>query len=149
MADQGITNEQLALVLQASRDFALEQMARGDRLLPFATRAQKDGEIAFARFAKDDTQDPLEAIYAVTQKAIADEAKAGGLLAAALVAAVEIEPPQDGCTQALRVHIEAQGYCAQVLVPYAIVPAEGEETQASLKLGEMIPNPTEAVLFTA
>ena len=149
MADTKMTDEQLAMVLQASRDFALEQMARGDRLLPFATRVQKDGEIAFARFTNEDTQDSLEVVYAATQRAIAEEASSDGLLAAALVSAVAIDPPQGDCSQAIRIHLEAPGYCAQVLAPFAIVEGEGDDAKPNLKLGEMIPNPSEVVLFTA
>ena len=55
MSAPEITEEQMALLLQASREFAFEQMAAGKRLLPFGTRVKP-------------------AIYAATRAAIASEA---------------------------------------------------------------------------
>ena len=56
------THEQLALLLQASRDFALQQMARGNRLIPFAGRVKPDGEIEFVRFVDESSDLPLDQI---------------------------------------------------------------------------------------
>ena len=152
MADEALTDEQLAMVLQASRDFALDQMARGDRLLPFATRVPPQGEIAFARYANEDTQESLDTIYTMTQKATAAEVAQGDLVGAALVATVKLDPPIKGDEHAIRVHLETKGRCLEVLAPFSISEpgqADGDgNSKRELSLGEMVTNRAEAVLFT-
>lgn len=147
MLELEISEEQLALLLQSSRQFAFEQLAQGEQLLPFATRVKADGEIEFARFAEDGGEQSLEAIYAATAQAMAKEAKAGEIAAAALVAAVEMQAPGSDHTQAIRIHLEAPGFTRQVLAPFAVVPSGANGSQASLELGELIPVEASAEIF--
>lgn len=141
--------EQLALLLQASRDFALKQMARGNRLIPYAARVKLDGEIEFIRFVDEKTELPLDEVFAKTSEVIAGEAGRGELLAASLTAAVVLDEPEQGFETALRVDVEAPGYCRQVLVPYAIdAPTAGEE-KGSLRLGQMIACDLAPTLFAS
>ena len=142
-----VSNEQLALLLQASRDFALEQMASGDRLIPFAGRVKLDGEIEIVRFVDQRTELPLDEVFARTGAVMADEAGRGELLAASLTAAVILDEPEQGFDAALRVHVEAPGYSRQVLVPYAVDPAGPGEDQGSLRLGEMVAYNLEPTIF--
>lgn len=141
------THEQLALLLQASRDFALQQMARGHRLIPFAGRVKPDGEIEFVRFVDEGSDLPLDQVYAGTQAVMAEEAARGELVAASLTTAVMLEEPEQGFDTALRVHVEAPGYSRQVLVPYAVDPAGADEGNGSLRLGELIPYEAAPAIF--
>jgi len=140
-------HDQLALLLQASRDFALEQMARGERLIPFAGRVKPDGEIEFVRFVDESSDLPLEDIYAGTQAVMADEASRGELLAVSLTTAVSLDEPEQGFDTALRVHVEAPGYSRQVLVPYAIDTAVIGGNKGTLRLGELVPYDVAAGIF--
>lgn len=148
MSAPEITEEQMALLLQASREFAFEQMAAGKRLLPFGTRVKPDGEIEFVSLAPEGTDQPLDAIYAATRAAIASEAGEGALVAASLVAAVELAEPQDGFDKAIRIHLEAPGFVRQVLSPFSITEPAGDEKEGQLNLGDLIPLMAEAELFT-
>ena len=136
------TDEQLAFLLQIARDFAFQQMARGERLIPFVARAPMEGDIDFIRFVDEDCELPLDEIYAQTQDAVAKEARDGGLLAAATVAAVQSPAGAlgTGFATALAVHIEAPGHSRMVLMPYRI---EGDELQT----GEFIVNAAEPAVF--
>jgi hypothetical protein len=143
-----VTDEQLALLLQASRDFAFAQMARGERLIPFAAPVKRDGEIEFVRFVREDSELALDEIYARTQAVMAEQASRGELLAVSLTAAVMLDKPDQGFEMALRVHVEAPGFSRQVLVPYAVDPAGTGNEQGSLRLGELVPMDVEAAIFT-
>lgn len=140
-------HERLALLLQASRDFALEQMARGNRLIPFAGRVKPDGEIEFVRFVDESTELPLDEVYAGTLSVMAEEAGRGELIAASLTAAVMLDEPEQGFDTAIRVHVEAPAFSREVLVPYAIDPAEPGEDKGSVRLGELVPYEAEATIF--
>lgn len=148
MSAPEVTEEQMAMLLQVSREFAFEQMAAGNRMLPFATRVKTDGEIEFVSFASKVAEDSLDVIYSATRDAIASEASAGTLIAASLVAAVELAEPQDGFDKAIRVHLEAPGFVRQVLSPFAIAEPGKDEEKGSLSLGDLIPMMAEKELFT-
>lgn len=148
MSAPAITEEQMAMLLQASREFAFEQMAGGKRLLPFGTRVKTDGEIEFVSLAREDSGDPLDQIYAATSAVIASEAGDGTLIAASLVAAVELAEPQDGFDKAIRIHLEAPGFVRQVLSPFAVTESSDGQAAASIELGGLIPLMAEAELFT-
>ena len=141
------THEQLAVLLQASRDFAFAQMARGARLIPFAGRVKPDGEIEFVRFVEEHSDLPLDEIYTGTQAVIAEQAVRGELLAASLTAAVRLDEPEQGFDTALRVHVEAPGYCRQVLVPYALEPAEADAEKGTLRVGQLVPYEATPAIF--
>lgn len=137
-----VTEQQLALLLQAARDFAFQQLAQGQRLIPYAARAKADGAIDFIRFVGADSEQPLGDILDQTQSALAAEARAGQLLAAATVALVE-GPESDlgaGFDTAIRVHVEAPGHSRIVLVPYRI-------EDAHLFDGEMVVMAADAAVF--
>ncbi|MEL1249743.1 hypothetical protein [Aurantiacibacter gilvus] len=148
MSAPEITDEQIALLLQASREFAFEQMAAGKRVLPFGTRVKTDGEIEFVSLAPEGSEEPVDVIYGATRDAIASEAREGKLVAASLVAAVELAEPQDGFDKAIRIHLEAPGFVRQVLSPFSVIEAEEGEKEGQLDLGSLIPLMAEAELFT-
>lgn len=141
------SDEQLALLLQVSRDFAFEQMSEGMRLVPFSACVRPNGDIDFVRIAGDDTERPLDEVYEELQDVLAKGAAQDELLAASLVVGVGLDPAQDGYTQAVRVHVEAPGISRQVLAPFAIEPARAGEEKGSLSLGDLRPYDTEAVIF--
>jgi len=144
---QAVSERGLAMLLEASRDFAIRQIAQGKRLIPFAGRANLTGEIDFIRFVDEDTELPLGEIYDQTQAAIAQEAGAGQLVAATTVSAVGGEAGQfgEGFDSAIRIHVEAQGYSRVVLAPYRIEQPDG--AGAKLVVGEMLPIEAEPAVF--
>lgn len=115
-----VNHEGLALLLQASRDFALNQLAQGNRVVPFGTRAASTGEIDFVRFVDEDTEEPLDAVHYQTQAALAEQAVTGDLAAAATVSCVQASDGQfdTGFDTAVRIHVEAPGYSRVVVVPF-------------------------------
>lgn len=142
MAEHGFTDEQLALLLQASRDFAFEQIAAGMVLLPFATCVKPDGEMGFVRFAEPGTKLSPDEVLALTEREVAHEAGKGGLIAAAIVSAVRLNDPRDGMEDAVRVHVEAPGFARQFLCFYEIGQGGGR-----LAPGKLAPFEAQALIF--
>lgn len=139
----------LAMLLQASRDFALKQLGEGRRVIPFGARANMTGEIDFIRFVDEDTPLPLGDIHEQTQAALAKEAQAAGLLAAAVVATVAGGEAELGAgfDTAVRVDIEAPGYARIILTPYRFDASADEGGQ--LVLGELVTFGAEPVIFAS
>ncbi len=147
MTERTFTDEQLALVLQTSRDFAFEQIAQGMPLLPFATCVKPDGEMGFTRFAEPGTDKTPDEVHALTREEVAKEAGKGGLIAVAIVSAVRLEQAEDGMHDAIRIQVEAPGFARQFLAFYAPVPAEGGGQ--SIDPGKLLPFDAEPSVFDA
>lgn len=143
MPEHNFTDEQLALLLQTSRDFALEQIAQGMPLLPFATCVKPDGDMNFVRFAEPDTQLSPEEVVALTEKEVAEEAGKGALIAVAIVSGVRLKEPQDGMEDALRIKVETPGFAREFLAFYAL-----DEGGAKVSPRKLVPFETEATIFT-
>jgi len=143
MPELNLTEEQLAMLLQASRDFAFEQIAQGMVLLPFATCVKPDGDMNFVRFAEPGTELSPDEVLALTEKEVAQEAGKGGLIAAAVVSGVRLNEPHEGMEDAVRVHVEAPGFARQFLAFYAM--AEGGTKVAP---GKLVPFEADAVIFS-
>ncbi len=143
MPEHNFTDEQLALLLQTSRDFALEQIAQGMPLLPFATCVKPDGDMNFVRFAEPDTQLSAEEVLALTDKEVAQEASQGGLIAVAVVSAVRLKEPQDGMEDGLRIKVETPGFAREFLAFYAL-----DEGAGKVSPGKLVPFETQATIFT-
>lgn len=146
MADVTFTDEQLALVLQTSRDFAFQQIAAGMPMLPFATCVKTDGAMDFVRFAEPDTDMSPHEVLDLTTREVAQEAARGGIIAAAIVSAVRLAQPEDGTQDAIRVHVEAPGFSRQVLALYSLEPGEAGEA-ASVSPGKIVPFDSEQAIF--
>ncbi len=142
MPKSNLTGEQLAMLLQASRDFAFQQIAEGMVLLPYATCVKPDGAMDFVRFAEPGTALSPDEVLALTEKEVAREAGKGGLVAAAMVSGVRLNEPHDGMEDAVRVHVEAPGFARQFLAFYAM--AAGSEVAP----GKLVPLEAEAVIFS-
>ena len=143
MLEPSITEEQLAMLLQASRDFAFEQIAQGMVLMPYATCVKPDGEMNFVRFAEPGTELTPDEVLALTEREVAQEADKGGLVAAAVVSGVRLNEPHEGMEDAVRVHVEAPGFARQFLAFYAL--AEGG---SQVSPGKLVPFEAEAVIFS-
>lgn len=149
MAEVAATNEQLALLLQASRDFAFQQVAQQGHFVPFAARALQDGEIDFIRLADETTEQSFEEIYSQTQQELAGQAQRGEILAATSVVHIQLsdDAGEPEFPLAIRVHVEAPGYSRIVLAPYRIDPPEADGEKPSLVDGAMLTQDTAAVVF--
>ena len=141
-------DEQMALLLQTARDFAFTQISRGQRLIPFAACVPPGGSIDFARLEDEASEVPLGEIYDATAQAVRQQAASGGLVAAALIAAVEAGEAELGAgfVHALRIHLEAPGFAREVLIPFRVTDG-GDAEPPQLVTGGMVPFAIEAVLF--
>lgn len=149
MADTTVSNEQLALLLQASKDFAFQQLAQSGYFMPFATRAKADGEVEFVRFVDDTSEEPMEEIYRLTQQTLAEQARQGEILAAATVAQVGMPDAGESAEfeHAIQVHVEAPGYSRIVLAPYRVEDADVEGELPSLVDGDLVPLEAPPAIF--
>ncbi|MWV27664.1 hypothetical protein [Aurantiacibacter rhizosphaerae] len=145
MAERTFTDEQLALVLQASRDFAFEQIAQGMPVLPFACVVKPDGEMGFTRFAEPGTDKTPDEVLALTHSEVAKEAASGGLIAAAIISAVKLDQPDDGMDDAIRIQVEAPGFARHFLAYYSVGDAEGGSIP--LQAGRLVPFDADPAIF--
>lgn len=140
--------QRLAYLLQVSLDFAFGRMSEGKRLLPFATRVSGSGAVDVFRVAGEDTDTPLGDLYARVEQAMAAQADANDLQAAALVASIQGEEKVLGVGffQAIRVHLEMPDYARVIYQPYRI-DAGGEGEKSQLALGNMVAEEADHVVF--
>ncbi len=151
MSDQTPLDEnerKLAFLLQTSLDFAFGRMSEGKRLIPFATRMADGGNIDFVRLAGEETTDPLGEIYDRVEQHMAALADAGGVLAAALVAPVQLDEAVlgKGFYQAIRVHVETPDFVRLILQPFRI-DAGGAGEKSQLALGKLVTTAAEHAIF--
>ncbi|MGB3796498.1 MAG: hypothetical protein WA957_09380 [Alteraurantiacibacter sp.] len=146
MAEQVFTDEQLALILQTSRDFAFEQISQGMPLLPFATCVKPDGEMGFTRFAEPGTDKTPDEVLILTRDEVAQEARTGGLIAAAVVSGVRLSQEEDGMRDAVRIQVESHGFARDFLAFYSLADGEGGQ---SLTAGKLVPFDAEPAIFDA
>ncbi|MCX7677324.1 MAG: hypothetical protein N2Z59_08125 [Alteraurantiacibacter sp.] len=144
-----ITEQGLALMLEASRDFAFAQMARGERLVPFAAYVPEGGEIEFIRIEGENTRNALAEVHRRTRAVMAERVRAGGLSAVALVAVISADESNlgSGFSTAVSVELQAPGFARVVLVPFRVdrdITGKG-----TLVTGQMIPLPAEGMLYPA
>ncbi len=134
MAEQQFTDEQLALLLQTSRDFAFEQIAQGMPLLPFATCVDAAGDMEFVRFAEPDTDLSPDELLEQTRAELVQAAQKGTLSAAAVVSAVRLDQEEDGTRDAIRVEVEAPGFARHFLALYSLKDEGGKPVVSPHKL---------------
>jgi len=147
MTERKFGEEQLALMLQAARDFAFQQLEQAGHFVPFAAYCRPEGEIEFVRFANEDSEEEFDDLYRLTQANLAEQARQGELLAAASVAHVGLEEMRDGCERAIRIHVEAPGHSRMVLAPYRLEPSEDGNGRPRLVGGKLIPFAAPAAVF--
>ena len=137
-----ITDEQLALLLQISRDFAFQQLAEAGHFIPFGTQARPDGETEFVRIADERTEGSMEDIFNLLQLALTERAQQGEIVAAATVVNIMVEgsgiETDPGFERAIRVHVEAPGYSRAVIAPYRIEDADRESDKPYLVDAKMV-----------
>lgn len=147
MLDLNITEEGLALILQASREFAFEQIANGMPLLPYATCVKPDGDMNFVRFAEPGTDLSPDEVLELTEKEVRQEVEGGGLVAVGIVSGVRLDNPEDGMADAVRIKVESQGFAREFLALYQILPGEQGE-QPKFSPGKLVPFEVEPVIFS-
>lgn len=136
-----VSDEQLALILQASVDRACEMLRDDGGFLPFGTQARFNGKIEFLEVDRQAEGDTLADLYRQIEAILAEGARSKEVLAAALVANTQVaEGSGDGFTNAMAVLVEAPGFCRSIVVPYRL--ADG-----AVELGAMVPEAVEPALF--
>lgn len=142
-----LDERQLSALLQASLDFARQLLVDEGGFVPFGARAKPSGEVEFVQLPVQGEGD-LDVIYQRIGDRLAEEARAGQILGAALVANTRVQGlSDDGFSTAMVVMIETTGFSRSVTVPYRLTPGDGGP--ARVELGEMIPEEGPAVLFAA
>jgi hypothetical protein len=140
-----IDERHLSVVLQASLDFAREMLEEEGGFLPFGARARPDGEIEFLQAGPASAEESLDGLYRRIGTALAEDAREGGILAAALVANATLPEGIDGTYEtAVSVLIEAPEFCRSIVVPYRI---GGNGGRATVEFGTMIPEEADPVVF--
>jgi hypothetical protein len=139
-----VSEDELAVVLEASIDFARQMLEQDGGFLPFGARANPNGEVEFLQAEPSSGEETLEALYRRIGTALADDARDGAVLAAALVANASLPEGIDGTFEtAISVLIEAPGFCRSIVVPYRI----GGNGRAAVEFGTMIPEEADPVVF--
>jgi hypothetical protein len=133
-----LDEDKLAVVLQVSIDKAGELLVAEGGFLPFATRVAPDGAIEFVQFALESEGETMAQLYERLVEAIAEEARASGLLGSGIVAHAQV-PGAEGET-VIAVLVEMPGYSRMITVPYRL--AEG-----AIELGSMTPQEASPAVF--
>lgn len=113
--------EQLHDLLQYCMDFGKMMLEDAGEFHPFGAAIRVDGElVAFGGYDGNEHPDP-EDIYQLLVDALAADARAGGALAIAIAANVNIpagykSPSPEG----LRVQLETESYSRFIYVPYTL-----------------------------
>jgi hypothetical protein len=146
-----ISDEQLALLLQLSRDFAFQQLADEGHFVPFGTQARSDGEIEFIRVGDEHTDGSLPDVFDLLNRTLAERAEQGEIVAAATVAnifaagsGVKAEPEFE---RAIRVHVEAPSFSRVVIAPYRVEDADEQGDKPYLVEGKMLTLDEVPVIF--
>jgi hypothetical protein len=148
-----ITDEQHAMLLQASRDFAFQQLAEAGGFLPFATQARLDGEMEYVRLGDESTREAVSAIFDRLRQTMAERARRGEVIAVATVTNMSLEdsgveaPPE--FDRAIRVHVESPGFSRIVIAPYRIDEADENSEKPYLIDGEMMAFETAPDIFAS
>lgn len=145
MTERAFTDDQLALLLQASRDFAFRQIAEGMPLIPFATCVDGEGDMDFVRFAEPGTDKTPDEVLSLTLSEAKAQADRGDLIAVGIVSGVRLAQPEDGMEDAVRVLIEAPGFARQFLALYKL--EGGENGGTTLSPGKLVPFEAEPEIY--
>lgn len=138
-----LNDDQLAMVLQASLAHAEKRLAEQGGFAPFAIRVEAHGGIEAVEGA--DEGESLDALYDRLGEILAEDARQGGILAAALVANVGLEEGEDPeFGRAVAVRVEAPGFCRAVIAPYRL-----PESGSGVEFGELSPEGADPVIFVA
>lgn len=133
-----LNDDQLATVLQATRDFAKEMLEELGLFTPFGARGLASGEIEFFAPTPKQENTPIGDLFREVEAALVESARNGEIVAAVIAANVmlpdDIESP---FRNAIGLHIEARGHCRFVYSTYELSPAASGKS--SVKLGKMIP----------
>jgi len=146
MLELEINEEGLSLLLQASRDFAFQQIASGLPMMPFATCVKPGGDMDFVRFAEPGTDKTPDEVVELTEMEMTQAAGREELIAAAISSAVKLKQPEDGMTDAIRIKVEAPGFAREFLAFYAL--EEGKDGEAgTLSPGKLVPFDSQPAIF--
>ena len=136
-----IGEEQLAVILQASLDHAKELLEEAGGFLPFASRADLGGAIDFLEIEGDGGGETIDALYRHLGVMLAEDARAGDILAASLVANAGLPAgASEDFDTAVSVLVEARGFCRSIVAPYRFVGG-------AVEFGTLIPEEAEPVIF--
>jgi hypothetical protein len=115
-----VTQEQLEKLFGFAVEFAQDMLQKNGEFYPFGATLADDGQIAAeGGYTGDDEHPSPQDVYVAVHERFAAAAAENRILAAALVADVavpeELEAPS---RDAIRVHLEAQGFARFIYVPY-------------------------------
>lgn len=114
-----VTEEELQKLFVFVVEFAQDMLQKSGEFYPFGATLAQDGRIATETGYSGDDHPDAQDVYVAIHERFAEAGGAGGMRAAALVANVKV--PDELTTQspdAIRVHLEAQGFARFIYVPY-------------------------------
>jgi len=141
-----LTDQQLAVILQACIEHAKTRLEEQGGFLPFGARVRPDGEIEFVEARDTGERESLDAVYRRISALVAEAGRANEIVAGALVANTGL--PEDAIPPfetAITIQLEAPGFCRGVIAPYRLVG----DGQHKVELGDLIPDVAEPAIFTS
>lgn len=114
-----VKEEELQKLFVFVVEFAQEMLQKSGEFYPFGATLAQDGKVVAEGGYEGDDQPDAQDVYVAVHKRFAVAGAEGRIRAAALVANVvipdELEAPS---RDAIRVHMEAQGFARFIYVPY-------------------------------
>jgi hypothetical protein len=133
-----LDERQLSTVLQATTEKAIELIEADGGFRPFGARAKASGEIEFVQIEADGEGETAGEIHRRLGEMLAEEARGGELLGAALVANTRVSGVANA--PAIVILLETPGFSRSIVVPYQIAGAK-------VAPGRMIPDEAEPMIF--
>jgi hypothetical protein len=139
-----LTDQQLAVILQACIEHAKTRLEEQGGFLPFGARARPDGEIEFIEARDTGEGESLDAVYQRISALVAEAGRANEIVAGALVANAGLpEGAIEAFETAITVQLEAPGFCRGVIAPYRLTG----DGQRRVELGDLLPDVADPVIF--
>lgn len=139
---------QLAGLLQATRDFARQALETMGGLSPFGGRVRLDGELEFFALPPAEGMDTPEAIYREVEAVLRKSAAQGEILAGLAIA--DIVPPAGSNTafaNGIGILLETADFARFFCATYRLSPPVPPAGTGTVELGEIIPVDVSPTIF--
>ena len=144
-----LTEDQLAMILQACTDFARQMIEEQGGFYPFGARVLPDGAIDFFQPVPETDPVDVKALYQETQSKLVRLAWAGEILGAAVVANADLPEGEveGGFRDAIKVYLDAPGFCRMVYQPYRLVLDDLPGKLGAVETGKMFAVEAQQAIF--
>ncbi|HYJ53071.1 MAG TPA: hypothetical protein VEW04_07850, partial [Allosphingosinicella sp.] len=102
-------------------EFARRMLEDVGEFYPFGAEINASRELAALGFSDGEERPLPQELYSYAQNVLTQRAASGEVLGAAIAANVDIPPQLDPTyPDGIRVHVESEGFCRLIYLPYAI-----------------------------